>query len=244
MRHVILITIIALLVVLIGCEQESPSPTTSPVSTTAEVSDEDLDALRDMVEKEVQPKQSQLPAGHPPIDQMPPADAGTSEKRAQPALTYDAPDTWQRHSVPPRSMRTDQYTLPAVEGDGESGELTVFYFGAAGGGPIEQNIARWRGQFTGPDGQPLGEDASTVEEFESNGIPITYLEVGGTFQPGAMRFGGEAPSPKENYRLLAAIVDAPGGRWFFKAAGPDATMQAHRDAFRALLDSMKIENPE
>jgi hypothetical protein len=40
-------------------------------------------------------------------------------------------------------------------------------------------------------------------------------------------------------RLLGAVVEGPGGPWFFKATGPDSTLGPQRDAFLAMLKSVR-----
>jgi hypothetical protein len=57
-----------------------------------------------------------------------------------------------------------------------------------------------------------------------------------------MSMRGDRPAVEENQRLLGAIVETPQGAWFFKATGPDATMQAQRGNFKALLDTMQYES--
>jgi hypothetical protein len=50
--------------------------------------------------------------------------------------------------------------------------------------------------------------------------------------------GGPAEA-QPNSRLLGAVVEGPGGPWFFKATGPSATLGAQRDAFLAMLESLR-----
>jgi hypothetical protein len=40
-------------------------------------------------------------------------------------------------------------------------------------------------------------------------------------------------------RLLAAVVEGTGGPWFFKLTGPDATVQAARDPFLAMIKASR-----
>jgi len=46
---------------------------------------------------------------------------------------------------------------------------------------------------------------------------------------------------KPGSRLLGAVVEGPGGPWFFKAAGPDATLSAEKDNFLKLLHSVRAK---
>ena len=152
------------------------------------------------------------------------AQAGTSGN-----IAFDLPAGWT--SQPPTSnMRMAQATIP---GSGGNGELVVFYFGPGGGGGVEANIERWIGQMEMPPGthpQP--------QTFETdNGFKVTWIDVPGTLKPSMMGSGPTTDQP--NSRLLGGIVEGPGGPWFFKATGPDATLAAEREAFVNLLKSVR-----
>jgi hypothetical protein len=225
-----------------GCEQQ---PATQPGGATAtkpapQADADDMAAVREFVkegEREASPPAAGLPAGHPPIGEM--GGANVPPPPAIPAevtLHYDAPEGWQRQT-PRGSMRKDQYALPGA-GEGDAAELAVFYLGSSAGS-IEMNIDRWRLQFKTPAGEPVPEAAMTREKLEVNGLPVTVVEVGGTYSAGMMAGGGAAAQADQ--RMIAAIVETPAGPWFFKATGPDATIQSQRDAFMELVNSMRVE---
>lgn len=174
-------------------------------------------------------------ATEPPSEGAPPAissrgtvpDMPSSEgMAAEGALDFSLPSGWQ--SQPPSSnMRIAQATIPGAAGPGE---FAVFYFGPGGGGSVEANIQRWIEQMESPE-QPK------PEIFEANGYRVTSIDVRGTLKPSMMGAGPSTPQP--NSRLLGAVVEGPGGPWFFKATGPDATLTPARDAFIAMLKSVK-----
>jgi hypothetical protein len=151
-----------------------------------------------------------------------------SSAQGEGAIDFDVPAGWQ--SQPPSSnMRVAQAVIP---GPGGSGEFAVFYFGPGGGGPVEANLERWAGQMESAD-QPQ------PEIFETNGYKVTWIDVGGTLKASTM---GPGPSTAQaNARLFGAVVEGPGGPWFFKATGPEATMEAARDAFVAMLKSVRAK---
>ncbi len=217
---------------LVGCEGE-PSTTATKTPATTRPSDEptgeEKDRLKSLLEEEARPKQPAMPPGHPPI--------GSQQDSAAPprepvSLAYEVPADWEREQ-PASRMRRDQLRIPPAEGDEEAGELAVFHFGRQAGS-IDQNIARWRGQFTTAEGAPLPEDAVRTEQIESDGLPIIVVEMAGQYSAGMMGGG-----PTKLRRMLGAIVATPDGPWFFKAVGPDATMAANRAAFMDLLASVK-----
>jgi hypothetical protein len=53
--------------------------------------------------------------------------------------------------------------------------------------------------------------------------------------------GMGSSSPQPGFRLLGAVVEGPGGPWFFKATGPDATLGPQKDAFVAMLKSVRAK---
>ena len=112
--------------------------------------------------------------------------------------------------------------------------MTVFFFGVGGGGGVEANLQRWVGQVqANPGEQPLR------GAFDQGPFRIHYIEIGGTILPSNMGTGPTTPQPDQ--RLIGAVVEGPGGPWFFKATGPEATMNAERDNFKKMLRELKPE---
>ena len=111
--------------------------------------------------------------------------------------------------------------------------MTVFHFGGGQGGGIDANFDRWVGQFPG-----LDRAKALRSERMAQGLTEHVLEIeSGTYAAG---MGPGAPaSPKEHFGLLGAIVETPGGAYFFKLIGPTKTLKAERAAFMGLLGSVK-----
>lgn len=110
------------------------------------------------------------------------------------------------------------------------GQLTVFYFGPGGGGPVEDNLQRWLGQIDlDPNQTPKR------ESFATAGFRVTMVDAIGTLLPSTMGSGPTSPQPGS--RLLGAVVEGDQGPWFFKATGPAATLGEQREAFLTLLKS-------
>lgn len=156
-----------------------------------------------------------------------PQDGGAAA--AAGSITWDPPEGWQEQQ-PSSAMRMAQAAIP---GDAGAAELTVFHFGPGGGGGTEANIQRWIGQM---DVAPGTEPSRQVFETDS-GYQVTWVEVAGTLKPSMMGTGPTEPQPDS--LLLGAVVEGPGGPWFFKATGPEATLAPERDAFRAMLESIR-----
>lgn len=239
-----IIAVTGLMLALAGCESKTPPPTppqqpaphppqraaapaepAAPSQPTTGPSADDVAAVKSLIQDQSPAAPAQAPRA-PAV--RPPAASGAEVK-------FETPEGW--HAEAPRSpMRKAQFTLPRAEGDEEDGELVVFYFGVGEGGGVAENLARWRGQFTTKDGAPVGEDAITTEKFEADGMPVSVMDVTGRFAPGPMP-GMPAVGPREDYRMIAGIVESPAGAWFVKATGPAATMEKHAASIREYLKS-------
>lgn len=176
--------------------------------------------------------QTQVPPGHPPTPPSgipgPPPGAGTGGA----GLVWSAPSHWVTET-PTSTMRRAQYRIP---GKGGTAECVVFYFGPGQGGDAQANAQRWASQFQRPDGSPAT-GALKMRDLKVGNMPAMLVEVAGTYVGGMG--GGTASAPKPDSMLLGAIVDGPDARWFFRAVGPRATLEAERGAFEKMIRSIK-----
>jgi hypothetical protein len=136
--------------------------------------------------------------------------------------------TWQQ---PTMQFRTLQYAVPGAADSTGSAELVFSLFKAGDGGPVEGNITRWSGQFRTAEGA-----ASTPVRSERTvaGLKVTIVENRGGYVPMG------APAPRSGYAQLGAIVEAPGRNVFIRLVGPEATVDANRAAFEAMVDGMTV----
>lgn len=243
---------IALTVIFAGCEQQPPAAPASNGNTATKPSADELANVRAFSQQEAtrqMPTSPQMPAGHaavppqlppghPPIEgSAGPAAGGTADGPSG-TLKWTVPDAWVE-TPPSGQMRMAQYKLPKADGDAEDGELAVFFLSGPAGG-IDGNIARWEKQFS-KDGQPVPTEAITRGDVEVGPLKVATVSVVGQYNAIAMNFGGDAPAPKDNYRMLGALCMTSDGLWAFKAVGPKATMDAQEEAFNAMVKSMHVE---
>jgi hypothetical protein len=160
------------------------------------------------------------------IDPTPNSQQAAGAVAAAGTIDFDLPKAWQSQT-PSSSMRLAQAAIPGAAGPAD---FAVFYFGPGGGGPVEANINRWVGQMQGAS-------KPEPETFETNGYKVTWLDVKGTMKPSQMGMGPAKAMP--GARLFGAVVEGPGGPWFFKAQGPDATLAPQRGAFVAMMKSVR-----
>jgi len=147
------------------------------------------------------------------------------------AIAFKVPAKWE--AQPPKSsMRRAQVGAPGSAGPAQ---LIVFFFGAQGAGSTEDNIDRWIGQFTNPDGSPVSDAKRTSSKI--SGLDVTKVEVAGQFASG-MGAPGQPQTAQGGQRLIAAIVSTDGGPYYFKFLGPSATVTENAAAFDELLASI------
>jgi hypothetical protein len=125
-------------------------------------------------------------------------------------------------------MRAAEYLVPRAAGDPEDAECIVITFGPGQGGGLDENVDRWVAQFSGTT-----KPERTKQEI--HGLPVTRVEVAGTYTPMRMPGMPAAPASRAGWRLIGAIVEAPSGLWFFKLTGPDATVKAAGQELDAML---------
>jgi hypothetical protein len=119
-----------------------------------------------------------------------------------------------------------------ISGPGGEALLTVFFFGQGGGGGVDANLQRWAGQIVAEAGTEPVRNGFDVGEYS-----VSTIAVEGTLQPS--RMGGGPTEAIPGSKLIGAVVEGPGGPWFFKITGPAATVTAAEPAFDAMLRSVR-----
>jgi hypothetical protein len=155
------------------------------------------------------------------------ATGGDAAMAGADSLAWELPTGWEAQT-PSSAMRMAQASIP---GEAGAAELAVFHFGVGGGGDAESNIQRWIGQMEVDPGTEPQRESFSVEPYQ-----VTLVDVEGTLKPSMMGTGPSTAQP--NSRLLGAVVEGPGGPWFFKATGPSQTLAAAKDDFRAMLQGL------
>jgi hypothetical protein len=142
-------------------------------------------------------------------------------------VKWTAPPGWVSKGSSP--MRAATYAV-------QDAECVVYFFGQGQGGSVDANIARWGSQF-----KRNGALApSKVAKRTVHGLPVTTMDVSGVYA--GMSGSVMAPqAPQPDYRMLAAIVENPGGNLFVKFTGPSKTVAANEQKFEQLLASFQKE---
>jgi hypothetical protein len=167
--------------------------------------------------------------------------AGGDSEVTLDGLKSRAPKEWQREKVPAKlaKFRVAQFKLPKADRDPEDAELVVFFFGKGQGGSDQQNIERWQSMFQPPKGKKI-EDATKVEKMKVGKVPVTYVDVRGTFLSKFPPFDPNAKvTRKENYRRLGVVFDSENGPFFITVTGPADTVERHKKEFDNWLKNFK-----
>lgn len=192
---------------------------------------------------------SELPPGHPPMDGSmqnpasvmepgPPQEAPAIEgdQATVAGLAFQIDPAWQSEQ-PSSSFRAAQFNLPAPEGhEDHAGEAELALFQGIGGS-AQQNIERWIGQFNIGDRDPS--EVIKTTQTEINGLQVSILDISGSYNSdGGMMGGGESV---EGQRMIAAVVEGPGGPWHWKLVGPQETVTHWKESFDSLIASMRTQ---
>jgi hypothetical protein len=132
-------------------------------------------------------------------------------------FTFTRPADWQWVNVT-SAMRKAQLRVGKPE---DEAEITFFHFTGAGG-DVESNTRRWLGQFKSKEG------AEKVEAKTLNGVKVTFVTTEGTFSSG---MPGGPVTPKNDFALIGAIMEAKEGSVFVKFTGPEKVVKGARDKF-------------
>lgn len=155
---------------------------------------------------------------------------GTGTPSSGAGLAFELPEGWNAEP-PSNNMRMAQASLPGPDGEGQ---FAAFFFGPGGGGGVDANLQRWAAQVDS------GGTAPTREEMETNGLKVHWIETQGTLLASSIPGMGSATNQPDS-ALYGAVVEGPGGPWFFKVTGPQSTLAEHRDAFRKMLEGLRLQ---
>ncbi|MCE2902098.1 MAG: hypothetical protein ACK6DP_14530 [Gemmatimonas sp.] len=137
-------------------------------------------------------------------------------------------------SSPSSSMRLAEYRVPGANGAAPV-EIVVYFFGPGQGGTPEANLARWKSQFSNPDGSPV---AGLVRRDSTGAFPLTIAEYRGTYARG-VGMGSSASEARPGHLLLAVVAETPRGTLFFQCFGPMAAVEAQRATYLQFVKGLR-----
>lgn len=208
-RH-LAILMTAAAILPIGCDRSEPQPP--------------LISPRESGTPKAAPQAPAAPAAAPVASAPAASESGPLVSAMGVSVTL--PDGWNRK---PRSnqMRLAEAEVPGAGGDVSKACIVVF---STAGGSVDDNIERWSGQVRDGSGNPT---PAVRETLTVGGLPVTVVSMTGSYA------GMGDGTPKSDWMLRGAIVEAPEGLLFIKMTGPAGAMGAAQPAFKAMVDSIK-----
>ncbi len=156
-------------------------------------------------------------------------------------LSLTVPESW-KEKKPGSSMRVAELEVPATGDDKEPADFVVFWFGEGGAGGVQANIKRWIDQFE--------EEGRTVKIMsgESAAGKYTLVDLTGAYKkPIGPPIAGKSKR-MAGWRVLNVFIETGAGPYFLKLDGPQKTVTAVEDEFRAAFggkkDAEKEQKPE
>jgi hypothetical protein len=150
-------------------------------------------------------------------------------------LKSAAPSGW-KEEAPTNQMRLAQFKLPKAKGATEDAELVIF---KNAGGNVRDNVARWKGQFTPPEGKTI-DDVAKVSEIKIGGRDATLLDVHGTYLYKRRPFDpADKGEKRPDYRMLAIQFEGPNNLYHIRLVGPAKTVEQYKEGFETWLKNFK-----
>ena len=148
-------------------------------------------------------------------------------------LLLHVPTTWKKE-LPSSRMRLLQFRVAAGEGDEQNTEFVVFSF--RGGGTVKQNIERWIGQFA-PQGRRVALFQGKTKEGE-----YWLADISGVYKkPIGPPIAGRTKEIPDSRVLKVILMDREGGVYYLTLVGPNKTVAAQGQRFRAVFDANTAE---
>jgi len=158
-------------------------------------------------------------------------------------LTARLPDGWVKEEPGGgggmfATSREAQFRLAKADNDPEDVEVVITHFPGMRG-MDDANLQRWYAQFKQPDGGSTAAAGFRTDFQADQDVVVTLVDVSGTMAGGGPMMGGGGQ--KENYRMLAAVINHPKGPHFVKATGPRAGVERWKASVVAFLKSAKVK---
>lgn len=147
-----------------------------------------------------------------------------SSPAAAPKIGWQVPDGWQ--TKPADGMRVGSFAVK--DAAGAVADVSVIPL-PGDVGTIDSNVNRWRGQ--------VGLGPVSAEEAAKLGEPVAV--AGSTVQ--LFDFAGTPPGKAKPERLLVAMLDRAGTKWFFKMQGDAALVASRKGEFVSFLKSVQFQ---
>jgi hypothetical protein len=153
------------------------------------------------------------------------ADAPATKAIKAGDLNLTVPDTWHKEPVA-TNFRKAQMKVPKAAGDTEDGDFVVYYL-EGGGGAVNDNVQRWVRSF-----QQTGRKMKVTSGKSPQGEYV-FVDLQGTWNKPIGPMVQQRTKEMPNSRALSVILTTKEGNYYLRLTGPEKTVSANADAFRA-----------
>lgn len=152
-------------------------------------------------------------------------------------ITLAVPETWKQKAQV-RDPRVAEFEVPPAGDDKESGEFVVFFFGKQGAGGVQDNIKRWVGQI-----EEEGRKVRIVSGESADG-KYTLVDLTGAYNKSIGPPIARQTKRLPGWRVLNVVIETRAGPYFLKLDGPEKTVSAIENDFRASFGGKKEDEKE
>ena len=152
-------------------------------------------------------------------------------------LSLTVPETWKQ-KIQSSEMRVAELEVPAAGDDKEPGEFVVFWFGERGAGDVQANIQRWIGQL-----EEEGRNVKVVTGDATDG-KYTLVDLTGTYNKSIGPPIAKKTKRLPDWRVINVYIETDAGPYFLKLDGPEKTIAAVENDFRASFGGKKDSEKE
>jgi hypothetical protein len=158
------------------------------------------------------------------------SEAGKTHTVTNLGVKMTVPEAWKSHETK-SNLHLMQFSIPKGEGDKDDTDVSVWYFGLNGAGGVNENLQRWMDEFD-PKDRKL---KLTTGKCPSG--DYTLMDISGTWDRKVPTPQGGLKIVHTNGREIAVAVKGAQGDYFYRLSGPEKTVAANLDAFRAAISA-------
>lgn len=206
-------SVLALSLLSLGCAEPTTSESTPPVRTAEDsAATEPAAAGSDAAATAEKTETSAEPAA-----------GDAAELKAFDGMKFAVPATFESMALSEmqKGIIAAKFGIPSI---GEDISFTL----SISGGSLEDNIGRWKGQFSG--GTP-----AVQETLGTNAGEATVVKLSGDFAPGMGR------PPQTGWSMIGVIIPMGERNYYVKLTGPTDQVTRAEESFLAFCKSARPE---
>ena len=165
-----------------------------------------------------------------PAESAKTSESGKTHTVTRLGVKMNVPESWKSKDTN-SNVHLIQFSIPKGEGDKDDTEASVWYYGLNGAGSINEIFQRWIDEFD-PKDRKL-----KITTGKCPGGDYILMDIGGTWDRKVPTPQGGLKVVHTTGREIAVAVKGQQGDYFYRLMGPETTVAANVDAFRAAISA-------